>query len=174
MSSFISNLVENFVESKTNSNQNESTSYSETSTYNSSYNNPPSVPYPWRADWDDREQRCVYIHQETGERVWEYDEVIRRTSGYQSGDYQQGAAGEYHFQQPSGYQQGGEDYSEQSGGYGRREGYYESEQVEATSGGGGHGMAYGALGAAAGLAAGAGKMYEGEKIRMTTLLLEFR
>ena len=41
---------------------------------------------------------------------------------------------------------------------------YEQQEVQG-GGGSGHGLAYGAMGAAAGLAGGAALMYEGEKIR---------
>jgi hypothetical protein len=146
---------------------NESETFSETETYDSysNYNNrgPPQVPYPWRAQWDDRERTYIYVHQETGERVYEYEEVIRRTQG---GGYRQGGGYQdsSYYQQSSSY--GGGGYGGGYGGGGER--VYESEEVEERSGGGkkGHGMMYGALGAAAGLALGAGAMYEGEKIRM--------
>ena len=148
MSGFLSNLFDNF----THSGRGETERYSETETYSSSsYGNnsygppaPPQVPYPWRAQWDDRERRYCFVHEQTGEQIWEYDEVIRRTQG-----------GGYSEQQSSTY------YDEQRG-YGG--GGYQTEESQRQSSGG-HGMAYGALGAAAGLAGGAALMYEGEKIR---------
>lgn len=42
---------------------------------------PPDVPWPWRPRWSDRERTYIFEHQETGEEVWDYDEVIRRTRG---------------------------------------------------------------------------------------------
>jgi hypothetical protein len=32
---------------------------------------PQQVQRPWISQWDDREQRYVYINEETGERSWE-------------------------------------------------------------------------------------------------------
>lgn len=31
---------------------------------------PPQVPYPWVARWDDRENRYIFINEQTGERSW--------------------------------------------------------------------------------------------------------
>lgn len=169
-------MAEKFVESKmgggsSSTNQYEESSYTDSS-YSDSYNTnsgslaaPPQVPYPWRARWSERERRYVFVHQETGEEVYEYQEVIRRTRG---GGYEETQTSSYYDQQQSsnygcGYSGG------YGGGYGN-ERVYESEQVQENKGsGGGHGMMYGALGAAAGLAAGAGLMYEGEKIRTPSL-----
>ena len=110
-----------------------------------------------RAQWSDRERRYIFIHQETGEQIWEYDEVIRRTRG--GGYVEQESSSYYDSQNQVGY----------GGGYGGEERVYENEEVieERRGGGGGHGMLYGGLGAAAGMAAGAGLMYEGENMRMS-------
>lgn len=84
---------------------------------------PSQVPYPWRAQWDDREGRYIYLNEQTGERTWEYPS----SSG----------GGSYGAPEP-----GGRDYG------------YEGQEEQKREGGG-HGLLYGALGAAAGLAGGA-------------------
>jgi len=33
---------------------------------------PPNVPRPWYAEWDDRENRWVFINEENGRRTHEY------------------------------------------------------------------------------------------------------
>lgn len=70
-------------------------------------------------------------------------------------------------------QQSTSSYEQRGGGYGGGYQSYQGEEVveEGSKHHGSHGMAYGALGAGAGLAAGAGLMYEGEKIRKTTYIV---
>ena len=140
--------------------------FSETETYSqSSYVEapppPPECPFPWRPRWDDRSRRYVFIHQETGEEVWDFEEVRRRIRGG-GGYYEVETSTTYYDQQGGGGGYGG-------GGYGgREERVYESEEVvdeQGRRGGGRHGLAYGAVGAAAGLAGGAYVMHEGEDIR---------
>jgi hypothetical protein len=105
-------------------------------------NAPPEVYRPWIVEWDNREERWLFINEQTGERTFQHP-------GQGGGGYNQG-----------GY--GGGGYGQQGGGD-----CYEERKEEKK---GGHGMLYGGLGAAAGLAAGAGLMYEGEKIRESSIL----
>lgn len=78
--------------------------------------------------------RYCFFHEETGEVVWEIEEVRRRTRGGGGGFYEQESSTTTYYDDRAGY-----------GRYG--------------------GRGYGA----AGLAAGAGVMYEGEKISMAPL-----
>nr|POE78051.1 hypothetical protein CFP56_09692 [Quercus suber] len=101
---------------------------------------PPQPPYPWRAQWDDRERRYFYIHTESGERTWDFP----GRGGYGGGGGGGGGA----------YEQQTTTYVEEDQRGERRGG-----------GGGGHGLAYGALGAVAGLAGGAFLMHEGHEMK---------
>lgn len=76
-------MAEEFVESRMGGDGYNTSSYSETQTYSSNEygDGPPQVPYPWQARWSDRDRSYCFVHQETGEEVWDYDEVIRRTRG---------------------------------------------------------------------------------------------
>lgn len=107
----------------------------------------PQVPYPWVARWDDREQRYIYINEQTGERSFSPP-----GQGYGQG---QG--------QGYGSQQG--QYPGGQGGYGQQQGQYEGEQREGKKG---HGSAaaWGVGGAALGLGAGALLMHESDDISM--------
>ena len=104
---------------------------------------PPQVPPPWVARWDEPAGCWIFINEQNGERTFEFPGGYGAGGGYGGGGYQR------------------QEYV--SGGAGPGGGYYEERREERGSGGG-HGMAYGALGAAAGVAAGAGLMYEGEKV----------
>lgn len=111
----------------------------EETTYRSQYPNTggaPQVPRPWIAEWDQRDQRWIFINERTGERTFQHPggSYERREEYYQPGPGRQGG------------------------------GYYEERREEHR--GGGHGMAYGVAGAAAGLAGGALLMHEGHKIGM--------
>lgn len=97
---------------------------------------PPQVPYPWRAQWDDRERCYFYIHQETGERTYEV---------------------------PNRQPYGGGGYGERS--YEQSTTYVDEDRGVRQQGGGGHGLMYGALGAAAGVAGGALLMHEGHEVK---------
>ncbi|KAH0098354.1 hypothetical protein KCU66_g15707, partial [Aureobasidium melanogenum] len=64
----------------------------------------PQVPPPWRAVWDDRENRWLFINEQNGERTFEHP---GRTGGYGGGygsSYNQGPPqgqyGGYGQQQP--------------------------------------------------------------------------
>lgn len=102
---------------------------------------PPPVSYPWVVEWLPQENRWLFINQQTGER----------TTNYPGGPQQGG----YNNYGPSQGQYGGGQY----GGY---EG--QPPQEKSGGGGGGHGMAYGAMGAAAGLAGGMLLAHEGDKL----------
>ncbi|KAH0240759.1 hypothetical protein KCU71_g24087, partial [Aureobasidium melanogenum] len=97
----------------------------------------PQVPPPWRAVWDDRENRWLFINEQNGERTFEHP---GRTGGYGGGygsSYNQGP--------PQG----------QYGGYGQQQPQQKKN----------HNLAYGAMGAAAGLAGGALLMHEGHEVK---------
>ncbi|KAK3669906.1 hypothetical protein LTR78_010217 [Recurvomyces mirabilis] len=128
----------------------------ETTTYHSNNNNsnippPPQVPYPWRPHWQEREGRYIFVNEQNGERTWEFP---GRRGGYET----ETTTTTYS-------QQGGGGYGR---GYGGEERVYEqdtyTQRESERRGGGGHGMMYGAMGAAAGLAGGAFLMHEGGKI----------
>jgi hypothetical protein len=97
---------------------------------------PPQPPPPWVAEWDQQDERWIFVNRETGERTRQFPQY---SGGYQGG---------------GGY--GG-------GAYGG--GQYQQEEQRKP---GGHGLAYGAAGAAAGLAGGALLMHEGDNISQST------
>lgn len=102
-----------------------------------SYGGPPQVPYPWVAEWDERDRRWIFINRENGERTFQHP-------------------------QPS-YSGGGGGYGERSydqgyGGQERRE-YYEQQPEKKD-----HHVRNTVLGAAAGVLGGALLMHEGEKV----------
>ena len=114
---------------------------------------PPPVSPPWCAEWDGRDNRWLFVNQQTGERTFTYP-----GPGYaqQQGNY--------------GGPQGG--YGQNQGGYGNQGAYgqsaydptasnrYEQEEHKKE---GGNGWKYAAAGAA-GLAGGALLMHEGDDI----------
>ncbi|KAG9997913.1 hypothetical protein KCU78_g16706, partial [Aureobasidium melanogenum] len=97
----------------------------------------PQVPPPWRAVWDDRENRWLFINEQNGERTFEHP---GRTGGY-GGGY------------GSSYNQGPP--QSQYGGYAQQQPQQKKN----------HNLAYGAMGAAAGLAGGALLMHEGHEVK---------
>ncbi|KAI5248994.1 hypothetical protein E4T43_01097 [Aureobasidium subglaciale] len=99
----------------------------------------PQVPPPWRAVWDDRDNRWLFINEQNGERTFEHP---GRTGGY-GGGY------------GSSYNQG-----PPQGQYG---GYEQQQQQPPKKSH--NGLAYGAMGAAAGLAGGALLMHEGHEVK---------
>lgn len=117
---------------------------------------PPPVSPPWYAEWDGRDNRWLFVNQQTGERTFTYP-----GPGYaqQQGSYG-GPQGGY------GYGQGG--YSNQ-GAYNQNSynptqgGYGGQQQQEKKSGG--NGWKYAAAGVA-GVAGGALLMHEGEEVSM--------
>lgn len=130
---------------------------------------PPHVPEPWIAEWDARDRRWIFINRANGERTFEYPNQYPGGygQGYQNGEnrgYGQG----YQSGENRGYGQG---YNQGYGqGYGS--GVYQGERIEEARLGqqqqaqkhGHSGLAYGAMGAAAGLVGGALLMHEGEKV----------
>lgn len=106
---------------------------------------PQQPPYPWITRWDDREQRYIYINEQTGERSY-------TLPGASQGGYGGGGESYGYPNQPS-----------------QQQGYYNSgepapEQREEKSSGHGSAAAWGAGGLALGLGAGALAMHEGEEI----------
>jgi hypothetical protein len=108
----------------------------------------PQVPYPWVARWDDRENRYIYINEQTGERSFSPP-----GQGYGGGNEQRGNYGNQQDQ-----------YSNQ--GYGNQQSQYGGEEKK----GHGNAAAWGVGGAAVGLGAGALLMHEGEDMSMTSIL----
>lgn len=51
------------------------------------YQGPPQPPRPWRAEWDERDQRWFYVNAETGERTFNFPGG--QAGGYGSGGQQQ-------------------------------------------------------------------------------------
>src|ERR1700761_1576784 len=100
-----------------------------------SYGGPPQVPYPWVAEWDERDRRWIFINRENGERTFEHPQPSYRGDGYGERGYEQG--------------------------YGRQEqrGYYEQQPEKQD-----HHVRNTVLGAAAGVIGGAFLMHEGEKV----------
>ena len=132
----------------------------------------PPLPPPWYSEWDAQDRRPIFINPQTGERTFEHPMPSYMPSGgYGQGGYPPPGGydrREQEYERGGGYQQGG--YGGQPAGYGsygqqQMGGYgggYEQEKHEKKSGG--HGLAYGAMGAVAGLAGGALLMHEGEKV----------
>jgi hypothetical protein len=120
---------------------------------------PPPVSPPWYAEWDGRDNRWLFVNQQSGERTFTYP-----GPGYaqQQGSYG-GPQGGY------GYNQGG--YSNQGaynqGSYNPTNSSYEQQEHEKKSGG--NGWKYAAAGVA-GVAGGALLMHEGEDISMFVAL----
>src|SRR6202012_3928589 len=55
-----------------------------------SYGGPPQVPYPWVAEWDERDRRWIFINRENGERTFEHPQPSYRGDGYGERGYEQG------------------------------------------------------------------------------------
>ncbi|KIW88473.1 uncharacterized protein Z519_11042 [Cladophialophora bantiana CBS 173.52] len=100
-----------------------------------SYGGRPQVPYPWEAEWDERDGRWFFVNRETGERTFQHPQPSYGGCGYDESGSGQGY--------------GGADD--------RRRYEQESEKKSHT----GRNIA---LGAAAGLLGGALLMHEGEKV----------
>jgi hypothetical protein len=114
---------------------------------------PPPVSPPWYAEWDGRDNRWVFVNQQSGERTFTYP-----GPGFaqQQGSYGSPQAG-------YGYGQGG--YSNQGaynqGSYNPTNSSYQQQEQEKKQGG--NGWKYAAAGVA-GVAGGALLMHEGEDI----------
>jgi hypothetical protein len=105
----------------------------------------PPLPPPWRSEWDQRDQRYVFINPQTGERTFQPPHQTYQPQGNYAG------------------------YPPQQGGYGQPQGGYPQgghpQQPPPPQARDHKAMQYGAIGAVAGLAVGGLAMYEGEKIR---------
>ena len=113
---------------------------------------PPPVSPPWYTEWDGRDNRWLFVNQQTGERTFTYPGP---GYGQQQGGYGAPQAG-------YGYNQGG--YNNQQGPY--NGGGYQQEHEQKQ---GGNGWKYAAAGVA-GVAGGALLMHEGENISTSYLL----
>lgn len=96
----------------------------------------PHPPAPWIAEWDNYENRWVYVNRETGQRTHEFPQQGYGGGGYQQQNYQQGGYG---------------------GGYGAPPQQVQEQHKS-------HNGRNMALGAMAGVAGGALLMHEGEKV----------
>lgn len=157
MSGFAEKILDSFMDRKksdSDQNNNNDTYYQQQQQQQQPYQSQPQQPpYPWTTRWDDREQRYIYINEQTGERSYTFPSASQ-----------------------GGYGGGGESY-----GYAnqppQQQGYYNStggsapEQREEKSSGYGSAAAWGAGGLALGLGAGALAMHEGEE--MSEFLLSF-
>jgi len=121
----------------------------------------PQPPSPWIAEWDQYENRWIYVNQETGQRTHEFPQ--QQGGGYDSRGYGQGQSG-YPQQAPQYGQQG--TYGQP--GYAQQGGQYGGEPPQEEKSHSGRNVA---LGAVAGLAGGALLMHEGEKVGMFLSLL---
>jgi hypothetical protein len=150
MSGFVEKLFDSFSggDKHNQQQQQQQSSYGGQPQQNYGGGGQPQVPYPWVARWDDREQRYIYINEQTGERSW--------TPPGQNQDYGGEQRGEY------GHQQNQNQYSQ--GGYGQQQNQYASEERHEEKKGHGNAAAWGVGGAALGLGAGALLMHEGEDI----------
>jgi hypothetical protein len=113
---------------------------------------PPPVSLPWHTEWDARDNRWLFVNQQTGERTFTYP-----GPGFSQ---QQGSYGS---------PQGG--YGNNQGGY-SNQGMYDPtnssyQQQEHEKKQGGNGWKYAAAGAA-GVAGGALLMHEGHEISTST------
>jgi hypothetical protein len=115
----------------------------------------PPLPPPWYAEWDQRDQRYVFINPQTGERTFQHPHPTYQPQG---GYPPQG-----------GY--GGQAYPQQQT-YGQQQGYQQAGYVQQSSPppapqprDNHNALKYGALGAVGGLVAGGLAMHEADKIR---------
>ncbi|KAL2845221.1 hypothetical protein BJY01DRAFT_183657 [Aspergillus pseudoustus] len=161
---FLTDLIEGAIESKLSGNNSSqpqsqtekysSSSYGGGSGYQSGPPQPPQVPYPWVARWDDRDQRWFFLNEQTGQTSWE----VPSSGGYSSGGYNSGVPQQGYY----GGSGGGEYSSSGYGGGAPQGGYYEQpvQQEEKKD----HTMLYTGVGVAAGVVGGALLMHEGEEI----------
>ena len=100
-----------------------------------SYGGPPQVPYPWAAEWDERDRCWIYINRENGERTFQHPQPSYGGGGYGERSFGQGYGGQ------------------------EQRGYYEQQPEKKD-----HHTRNTVLGAAGGLLGGALLMHEGEKV----------
>lgn len=60
----------------------------------------PHPPEPWIAEWDQRENRWVFINRQTGQRTHEFPQGGYENRGYGQQGYQQGGYGQGGYEQP--------------------------------------------------------------------------
>jgi hypothetical protein len=124
---------------------------------------PPPLPPPWRSEWDQRDQRYVFVNPQTGERTFQPPHQPYPPQGNYGGyPPQQGGYGGGGYNQPQG---------NYGGGYGQPQGGYQQPPPAQPQAKDHKAMQYGAIGAVAGLAVGGLAMYEGEKIRKLPLVV---
>jgi hypothetical protein len=115
----------------------------------------PPLPPPWHSEWDQRDQRYVFINPQTGERTFQPPHQNYPPQGNYGGyPPQQGNYSGGYSQPQGGYQQGGPPAQPPPP---------QAKDHKA--------MQYGAIGAVAGLAVGGLAMYEGEKIRKLSFVV---
>jgi hypothetical protein len=127
----------------------------------------PPLPPPWRSEWDQRDQRYVFINPQTGERTFQFPQQTYPPQGNYGGyPPQQGGYGGGGYNQQQGNYGGG--YGQPQGGPQQGAPRAQPPPPQAKD----HkAMQYGAIGAVAGLAVGGLAMYEGEKIRKLSLVV---
>jgi len=161
----MSGFVEKLFDSFSGGGENKQQQQQQQSSYNGQQQNyggqqqQPQVPYPWVARWEDREQRYIYINEQTGERSFT---PPGQNQGYSGGEQR----GEYGYQQnqySSGGGYGQQQQGQYGGGYNQQQGQYSSENHEEKKSHS-NAAAWGVGGAALGLGAGALLMHEGEDI----------
>lgn len=120
---------------------------------------PPAVPPPWVARWDEQDRRWLYINEQTGERTFQHPQPAYPPQG-QYPSHQYPPQGQYpsqgQYPPPQSQYPGQGQYPSQ----GRPTASAPPAAAKPN-----HGLAYGAVGVAAGLVGGALLMHEGEKIR---------
>jgi hypothetical protein len=122
---------------------------------------PPPVSPPWFAEWDARDNRWLFVNQQSGERTFTYPGPgFSQQQGTYGGP--QGGYGN----NPSGYSNQG---AYNQGSYNPTNSSYQQQEQEKKQGG--NGLKYAAAGVA-GLAGGALLMHEGGEISMPVVSRE--
>jgi len=89
--SFLNNVINEFTHHNSHSqSQGQNQNYPQ----QQSYNSPPQPPAPWIAEWDQYENRWIYINRQTGQRTHEFPHQY--SSGYDNRGY--GEQGTYQLQ----------------------------------------------------------------------------
>lgn len=114
----------------------------------------PPLPPPWYAEWDQRDQRYVFINPQTNQRTLEHPHPTYQQQSNYGGYPQHGGSGRGYNQQQ---QQGSYGVGYQQGGYQTGAPPHAQNSHQA--------MEYGALGLVGGVVTGAFAMHEGEKLR---------
>jgi len=152
----------------------------------------PPLPPPWHAEWDQRAQRWLFINPQTGQRTFDHPHPNQQPGyggppqgyggppqGYSGPPPGYGGPPQGYGGHPPGYGGPPQGYAGPPQGYGGPPQGYGGPPPAAGYGRGSppqqspppqqhkdhSGLKYGALGAVAGIAAGAFAMHEGDKIR---------